>query len=110
MSKRIVRSILSLALFVAASASSVFAGSFTSAVETINKQELRKHCSVLASDAFAGRETGTEGGQAAGSYIVGELRKKRCVQPAAGDGDYFQPFLPNSRNILVTLPGSDPEL
>ena len=32
------------------------------------------------------------------------------IQPAAPDGDYFQPFLPESRNILVRLPGSDPDL
>lgn len=101
---------LSFAILVAATTASSFAGSFTSAVETIQKQDLRKHCSVLASDAFQGRETGTPGGEAAGSYLVGLLRKKRCVQPAAPDGDYFQPFLPNSRNILVRLAGSDPEL
>jgi peptidase M28-like protein/PDZ domain-containing protein len=106
--RRAIRS--SLAVLVTLSAASVFAGSFTSAVETIQRQDLRKHCSVLASDAFQGRETGTPGGEAAGSYIVGELRKKRCAQPAATDGDYFQPFLPNSRNILVRISGSDPAL
>jgi hypothetical protein len=111
MPKRLpVRLVLPVALLLVASASSLFAGSFTSAVDTIRKQELRRHCNVLASDAFRGRETGSEGGKAAGAYIVDELRKKRCVQPAAGDGDYFQPFLPDSRNIIVRLPGSDPDL
>jgi Peptidase family M28/PDZ domain len=101
---------VSLAASVAASTSAVLAGSFNSAVEKIQKQDLRKHCSVLASDAFRGREMGTSGGEAAGAYLVGELRKRTHVLPAAPEGDYFQPFLPNGRNILVRLPGNDPDL
>ncbi len=85
-------------------------GSFSSAVETIHKRELRQHCAVLASDTFEGRETGTHGGEAAGTYLVGELRKQPRALPAAPDGDYFQPFPPSSRNVLVRIPGSDPVL
>src|SRR5580704_7239109 len=88
----------------------LFAGSFTSAVETIHKRELRQHCAVLASDTFEGRETGTHGGEAAGTYIAGELRKHPRALPAAADGDYFQPVPPRSRNVLVRIPGSDPVL
>jgi hypothetical protein len=84
-------------------------GTYTSAVATINRNELRRHCEFLASDALEGRETGTRGGQAAGTYIVAQLRKLK-VHPAGVDGDYYQPFLNNSRNILCQLPGSDPVL
>jgi C-terminal processing protease CtpA/Prc len=88
----------------------VGAGSFTSAVETIHKRELHEHCEVLASDTLEGRETGTHGGEAAGAYIVGVLRKEKHIVPAAADGDYFQPFPPNSRNILARLAGGDAAL
>jgi hypothetical protein len=84
-------------------------GSYTSAVATITRQELRHHCEFLASDALEGRETGTRGGQAAGAYIVAQLRKLK-IPPAGVDGDYYQPFPPNSRNILCQLAGSDAAL
>jgi C-terminal processing protease CtpA/Prc len=99
-----------LVLLTAFSTPILFAGSLTSAVETIHTQELRQHCKVLASDTLEGRETGSRGGEAAGAYIVGLLRKERRVLPAGPDGDYYQPFPPNSRNILVRLPGSDDAL
>ena len=59
-----------LVVLAAASTPLLPAGSFTSAVETIHKRELRQHCEVLASDTLEGRETGTHGGEAAGAYIV----------------------------------------
>jgi hypothetical protein len=99
-----------LALLIAVSTPALFAGSLTSAVETIQTRALRHHCEVLASDTLEGRETGSRGGEAAGAYIVGVLRKQKKVHPAGLDGDYYQPFPPNSRNILVRLPGSDPVL
>jgi hypothetical protein len=86
-----------------------WAGSFRTAVETIRAEGLRRHCAVLASDTLEGRETGTRGGQAAGAYIVAELRKLHA-RPGGIDGDYVQPFSPDGRNILALLPGSDPEL
>jgi hypothetical protein len=101
---------LLLVLFAAVSTPVLPAGSFTSAVETIHKRELRQHCEFLASDTLEGRETGTHGGEAAGAYIVGVLRKEKHALPAAPDGDYFQPFPPNSRNILVRIPGGDAAL
>lgn len=99
-----------LAVFTAAATSYLPAGSFKSAVETVHKRELLRHCEVLASDTLEGRETGTDGGYAAGAYIVSVLRKETRALPAAPDGDYFQPFPPRSRNILVRIPGSDPVL
>jgi len=101
--------IVALLCSLLAAAPALFGGSFSSAVETIHVRELRKHCEVLASDTLEGRETGTRGGQAAGAYIVDALRKQK-VRPAGPDGDYYQPFPPSSRNILVVMPGSDREL
>jgi C-terminal processing protease CtpA/Prc len=86
------------------------AGSFNSAVETIQKRDLLHHCQFLASNALEGRETGTHGGEAAGAYIVDILRRDKRVAPAGAEGDYYQPFLPNSRNVLVRLAGSDKAL
>jgi len=87
----------------------LFGGSYTSAVATITRQQLRRHCEFLASDALEGRETGTRGGQAAGAYIVAQLRKLK-VRPAGSDGDFYQPFQSASRNIFCQLPGSDAAL
>ncbi len=86
----------------------VLGGTYKSAVSVITRQELRRHCEFLASDALEGRETGTQGGQAAGAYIVAQLRKLK-IRPAGIDGDYYQPFQ-NSRNILCCLDGSHPRL
>jgi hypothetical protein len=83
--------------------------SYTSAVTTIKRQELRRHCEFLASDALEGRETGTRGAQAAGAYIVARLRQLK-VSPAGVDGDYYQPFPPGSSNILCRIAGSDAAL
>ena len=66
-------------------------GTYTSAVSVITRQELRRHCEFLASDALEGRETGTQGGQAAGAYVVAQLRKLK-IRPAGVDGDYYQPL------------------
>jgi hypothetical protein len=87
----------------------LWGGTYTSAVGTITREELRHHCEFLASDALEGRETGSRGGQAAGDYIVAHLRKHK-VRPAGAEGDYYQPFPPNSRNIVCRLDGSDPSL
>jgi hypothetical protein len=104
-----VAAVLLLGGLLSAWCRALSAGTYTSAVATITRQELRRHCDFLASDALEGRETGTRGGQAAGAYIVAQLRKLK-IRPAGLDGDYFQPFPPNSRNILCQMPGSDASL
>ena len=76
------------------------------AAETITDAELKRHVQFLASDTLQGREAGTHGGYAASSYIVDQLRKSG-VSAAQRDGDYFQYFHPNFRNVLAVIPGSD---
>ncbi|MBW3543172.1 MAG: M20/M25/M40 family metallo-hydrolase [Planctomycetes bacterium] len=82
------------------------------AVESITERELREHVNVLASDTFEGREAGSRGGRAAAAYLVTELNKlrPRGLEPGGPEGDWFQPFGANCRNVLAVLPGRDPDL
>jgi hypothetical protein len=82
---------------------------FDAAVQAIARKKLRAHVEFLASDTLEGREGGTEGGYAAASYIVQELKKHK-LKPSDEDGDYFQYFNGNFRNILAVVPGSDQQL
>ncbi len=84
-------------------------GSLDQAVASITNDELLDHVRFLASDTLEGREAGTQGGYAAGAYIVAELRKAG-LKPLNDDGDYFQYFYPNFRNIVAVMPGSDETL
>jgi len=55
---------------------------------TITVEDAKKHLSVLASDAYEGRETGKEGQRKAAKYIA-EKFKESGVKPAKSN-DYFQ--------------------
>jgi hypothetical protein len=79
------------------------------ALGSITSDELYEHVSVLADDVYEGRDAGSRGGRAAGTYIVNELRRY-SLRPAGTNGDFFQPFNRNWRNILALVPGDDPEL
>lgn len=99
-----------LAGFTVSCAGSVLAeDALKAAADTITDAELKRHIQFLASDTLQGREAGTHGGYAASSYIVDQLRKSG-VAAAQRDGDYFQYFHPNFRNILAMVPGSDEKL
>ena len=82
---------------------------FDKAIASVTEKELRSHVHFLASDTLEGREAGTEGGYAAASYIVQELKKYK-LKPQDEDGDFFQYFNHNYRNILAVIPGSDKKL
>lgn len=56
---------------------------------TITSDNLRSHLSILASDEFEGRETGTEGNEKAAKYIAGEFQRMG-ISPLAGNNSYFQ--------------------
>jgi hypothetical protein len=109
--------LLALAILAGPLTSSGLAGKLTlkAALESISIQELKNHVNFLASDALEGREAGTTGAWAASKYIIGELEKSEGLRP--GDGgpgddttDWLQFFKGNLRNILVSIPGSDPDL
>ncbi|MBI2931073.1 MAG: M28 family peptidase [Planctomycetes bacterium] len=61
------------------------------ALRTIKAADLQKHQVVLASDAFEGREAGSEGGHKAALYIS-ELLSKWGLEPGGQDDTWFQPF------------------
>lgn len=83
--------------------------SYLAALESIKAEELSEYVGRLADDAMEGREAGTRGGRAAGDYLAGQYAAIHL--PGAGtDGGYFQPFMPNFRNVLAILRGSDPQL
>lgn len=79
------------------------------AEDSITAAELQEHVATLADDVYEGRAVGTRGGRAAAQYIVKQLRQYR-VQPAGTEDGYFQPCDRGGRNILVTIPGTDPGL
>ena len=61
------------------------------ASQTISKESLMNHVSVLASDAFLGRSTGTEGEEKTVEYLVSELKNIGATS-GVEDGSYIQPF------------------
>lgn len=73
---------------------------------SIQAADAKRHISALADDALEGRECGSRGGRAAGSYIVSHL-EKLGLEPAGDNGSYYQPF-GGMRNILALSRGSDP--
>jgi len=78
----------------------------TAAHESIQAADAKRHVAALADDALEGREGGSRGGRAAGTYIVGAI-EKLGLQPAGDAGVFYQRF-GTMRNILALLPGSDP--
>jgi len=58
--------------------------------KTINSETAYKHLSVLASDEYEGRETGTKGGWMAADYIKNYFKELGLKGPVSGD--YFQPI------------------
>ena len=73
---------------------------------SIRAAEAGRHVHTLADDAFEGREGGSRGGRAAGTYIVEQLQALQ-LEPAGDDGSYYQSF-GGMRNILALLRGRDP--
>jgi len=108
-------SILALSFLLAVGTAEAGKLSLKAALKSISVEELKSHITFLASDALEGREAGTTGAWAASKYIIGELEKVDGLKK--GDGgpgddvkDWLQYFNGNFRNILVSLPGSDPDL
>jgi len=59
--------------------------------EPVSTEALRRHIDVLASDAFAGREPGTEGEQKSIAYIAGQMRSFG-LEPAGPSNSWYQPL------------------
>jgi hypothetical protein len=94
---------------VAASTPTVFAAELMAAARlSIRADDAKRHISALADDALEGREGGSRGGRAAGSYVVSHL-EKLGLEPAGDNGSYYQQF-GGMRNILALARGSDPSV
>jgi hypothetical protein len=83
------------------------ASGYQTALESIRAADLFEPVRDLADKALEGREAGSPGGHAAGDYLTARLAKLHLTP--AGTQGYFQPFQQGFRNILATLPGSDPQ-
>jgi len=75
---------------------------------SIRAEDAKRHVCALADDALEGREGGSRGGRAAGSYIISHL-EKLGLEPAGDNGSYYQQF-GGMRNILALARGSDPSV
>ncbi|WP_139924779.1 M28 family peptidase [Hymenobacter sp. DG01] len=61
--------------------------------ETITQADLRQHLTVLASDAYEGRETGEKGQKMAAEYIANRFKELGLQGPVQGsDNPYLQHF------------------
>ena len=79
------------------------------AASTITVNELKRHLSILASDEYEGRETGTKGQRKAADYIANIFASYDL--PKVGDeGTYFQNFsflAENWRKIKLSVHGEE---
>jgi len=108
--RRPVAGILTVVLCTLATASAAPPEPLESAFASVRRQDLARHINTLASDTLRGRSAGTDGGRAAGSYLVQQLRRIG-IEPAGADGDFYQEFSEKGfRNVVSVLPGSDPQL
>lgn len=69
---------------------------------------LKAHVATLASDSLEGRQAGSRGGKAASAFLVSELKKLELT-PAGTNGQWFQEFGSDWRNVLALIPGADTE-
>ena len=109
MNDRLLAVTLTIVLIAPAQLDAADALSLTAAMESIEKNDLRRHVETLADDALEGRAAGTRGGYAAAKYLQGEFIRLG-LKPAGEDDSYVQVFQGGYRNLLAMLPGSDEQL
>ncbi len=68
--------------------------------KTITKADLKKHLTIIASDEFEGRETGTEGQRKAAAYI--EQQFKNLGLPAVPALKGYQQLYPLYRDSMIS--------
>lgn len=61
----------------------------------ISAEDAKRHLSILASDAFEGRETGKPGAEKAANYIAGEFKKLGLQAPVNGSYFFDVPLVQN---------------
>ncbi|HYI41987.1 MAG TPA: M20/M25/M40 family metallo-hydrolase [Allosphingosinicella sp.] len=77
---------------------------FPASAQPVSTEALRKHIDTLASDAFAGREPGTEGEKKSIAYIAGQMRSFG-LEPAGPSNSWYQPL-----EVIVRRPGDQTSL
>jgi len=82
---------------------------YQAAFESITTEDLMRHVSRLADDDMEGREAGRAGGRAAADYLAEQYDNLK-LRGAGAEGDFFQPFSRNYRNVLAMIEGADPAL
>ena len=77
--------------------------------KTITKENAYKHLSILASDAYEGRETGKKGAWMAADYIKNHFKSLGLKGPV--NGDYFQKIDMVNTNLsqILTVDGQPAE-
>ena len=104
---RLVLAAIVAGVAMAAAKPALFAAELMAAARSsIQAEDAKRHICALADDALEGREGGSRGGRAAGSYIISHL-EKLGLEPAGDNGSYYQQF-GGMRNILALARGSDP--
>ncbi|MBQ0117664.1 MAG: M28 family peptidase [Flavobacterium sp.] len=105
-------------------ASGIFAQSgvkpntFKKLLKNINPTTLQKDLNIIASDAMAGRDTGSEGQKKAGLYLISRYEQMQIPHPPLAES-YFQyipaafmqrpysPKMKDSENIWAFIEGTD---
>lgn len=100
---------LSLAIAALALAASAYAQhkiSPTKYAKLITAQDAKRHLSILASDAFEGRETGKPGADKAAHYLAAQFKMLGLKPPV--NGSYFLniPLVENMLKLSLTINGN----
>jgi len=86
------------------------ADELNAALNSIASPDIQAHIEVLADDAMEGREAGSRGARAAADYLCKKFAELE-LKPSGDPDAYTQTFERGVyRNLLATLPGSDPVL
>ena len=99
---------LSLCITAFALAASAYAQKNTGPekyAKLITAEDARNHLSILASDAFEGRETGKPGADKAANYIAGEFKKLGLQAPVNGSYFFDVPLAENATKVTFDLNG-----
>ncbi|MGF7075165.1 M28 family peptidase [Mucilaginibacter sp. 3215] len=67
----------------------------------ITADDAKKHLSILASDAFEGRETGKPGAEKAANYIAAEFKKLGLQAPVNGSYFFDVPLTENALKVTA---------
>jgi Peptidase family M28 len=73
--------------------------------QVISPELAKQHLSIIASDAFEGRETGTHGADTAAHYIANEFKTLGLQRPVKGSYFLDIPLVKNTLNASITVNG-----